>query len=135
MAETTCVEAQEEPAVTAAAPAAPEAAPATTTDPKEARAPIVWTGRAREAPAPTPAAAPEPDQDVAAAAPAAEARPAQRLKPNAAFLLNVVADAERGNARRCAEDATAVSLSVLEKVRLAGHAVPVPARLRIMPPL
>ena len=84
--------------------------------PEAQRQPIVWTGRAREpekAGAEATAVAVEPKAQQQQ-----EAKlPPQRLKLNTAFLLNVVADAERGNQRRCAEDATAVSLSVLEKVR------------------
>jgi hypothetical protein len=85
---------------------------------EQLRQPIVWSGRAKE-PTPEPVKAATADASRAApenASKEAQQRPAQRLKPNMAFLLNVVADAERGNQRRCAEDATAVSLSVLEKV-------------------
>ena len=87
--------------------------------PEPQRHPIVWTGRAKEpekagAGAKNAAAGPKAQQQQQ---PQETKQPQQRLKLNTAFLLNVVADAERGNQRRCAEDATAVSLSVLEKVR------------------
>lgn len=76
------------------------------------RTPIVWTGRPKEA---VTAAAPAASTSKVADDAGSE-QPQQRLKPNAAFLLNVVADAERGNKRKRAEDATNVALSVVGQV-------------------
>ena len=82
-------------------------------DPSKERIPIVWKGKARD------------DASFSQAAEASEAtetqlppepKPLQRMKPNAAFLLNVVADAQRGNERLCAEEATNASLTVLGQV-------------------
>ena len=96
---------QQNEATTGAAPAE---------DQQKERTPIVWVGRHKE-----PAAA---AHSTVAEAPATTnentaERPVLRLKPNAGFLLNLVADAERGNKRRCAEEATQVSLNVLGQVR------------------
>ena len=85
----------------------------TTLEPSKERIPIVWKGKAKEdASSSKPAeAAKAPDTQ-----PAPEPKLLQRMKPNAAFLLNVVADAQRGNERLCAEEATSASLTVLGQV-------------------
>lgn len=85
-------------------------------DPQKERIPIVWTGRPKDPP--SGAVASENGTKEKAGDEAIQERPAHRLKPNAAFLLNVVADAERGNKRKCAEEATQVSLNVLSQVCL-----------------
>lgn len=84
-----------------------------TLEPAKERKPIVWTGKAKE-PASSSKAA-EPTEAVEKQ-PAPEPKPLQRMKPNAAFLLNVVADAQRGNERLCADEATNASLTVLGQV-------------------
>jgi hypothetical protein len=103
-------------------------APQADAQPKERRQ-IVWTGRSKEA---APSASPKKAAATRAKAAAPEERPLQRLKPNAAFLLNLVADAERGNKRMRAEEATNVSLSILGQVlMILRHAtvVSVPCKL------
>ncbi|CAL8465109.1 g4644 [Coccomyxa elongata] len=90
---------------------------ATAEDQQKERTPIVWVGRSTESPAATPSRAAELPATVNDKT--AE-RPVLRLKPNAGFLLNLVADAERGNKRKCAEEATQVSLNVLGQVVAAG---------------
>ncbi len=87
---------------------------ATAEDQQKERTPIVWVGRSTEPPTATPSAAAEAP---ATASDKTAERPVLRLKPNAGFLLNLVADAERGNKRKCAEEATQVSLNVLGQVR------------------
>lgn len=90
-----------------------ETAEGTTLEPSKERVPIVWKGKANDdASSSKPAeAAKAPDTQ-----PTPEPKPLQRMKPNAAFLLNVVADAQRGNERLCAEEATSASLTVLGQV-------------------
>lgn len=82
-------------------------------DQQKERVPIVWTGRSKDPPA---AAASSTGNVANAVDSAAAQKPVQRLKPNTGFLLNLVADAERGNKRKCAEEATQVSLNVLGQV-------------------
>ena len=82
-------------------------------DQQKERVPIVWTGRSKDPPA---AAASSTGNVADAVDSAAAQKPVQRLKPNTGFLLNLVADAERGNKRKCAEEATQVSLNVLGQV-------------------
>ena len=90
-----------------------ETAEGTTLEPSKERIPIVWKGKAKDdASSSKPAEASKaPDTQ-----PTPEPKPLQRMKPNAAFLLNVVADAQRGNERLCAEEATSASLTVLGQV-------------------
>ncbi len=86
-------------------------------DQQKERVPIVWTGRPKDPPAAAASSTGNAaDTTDGATAAAAAAKPMQRLKPNAGFLLNLVADAERGNKRKCAEEATQVSLNVLGQV-------------------
>lgn len=87
---------------------------ATAEDQQKERTPIVWVGRSKEPSATTSSAAAEAP---ATANDSTAERPLLRLKPNAGFLLNLVVDAERGNKRKCAEEATQVSLNVLGQVR------------------
>ena len=82
-------------------------------DPNKEKVPIVWKGKAKEDATSSKAAA---ALDATETQPPPEPKPLQRMKPNAAFLLNVVADAQRGNERLCAEDATNASLTVLGQV-------------------
>ena len=86
-----------------------------TPEPAKERAQIVWKGKAKDdtAPLKTTEAAKSPESK-----PLPEPKPLQRMRPNAAFLLNVVADAQRGNERLCADEATNASLTVLGQVRL-----------------
>ena len=77
------------------------------------RIPIIWKGKAKED-ATSSKAAQAPETTEKQQTP--EPKPLQRLKPNAAFLLNVVADAQRGNERLCADEATNASLTVLGQV-------------------
>ena len=71
---------------------------------------IVWKGKAKEAAS---VSTTVKAQEVKDKQPTPEPKPLQRMKPNAAFLLNVVADAQRGNERLCADEATNASLTVL----------------------
>ena len=86
-----------------------------TPEPAKERAQIVWKGKAKDDAAPSKATeAAKPAESK----PLPEPKPLQRMKPNAAFLLNVVADAQRGNERLCADEATNASVTVLGQVRL-----------------
>lgn len=84
-------------------------------EPAKERTQIVWKGKAQDES--TLQKATEAAQS-SESEPLPEPKPLQRMKPNAAFLLNVVADAQRGNERLCADDATNASLTVLGQVRL-----------------
>ena len=81
------------------------------------RIPIVWKGKAKEAAS---VSTTVKAQEVKDKQPTPEPKPLQRMKPNAAFLLNVVADAQRGNERLCAEEATNASLTVLGQVGIVS---------------
>ena len=77
------------------------------------RIPIVWKGKAKDGDSSSRGTeAPQ----ITETQPTPEPMPLHRMKPNAAFLLNVVADAQRGNERLCADDATNASLTVLGQV-------------------
>ncbi len=83
-------------------------------EPLKDRNPIIWKGKAKDDTSSSKAAeAPETTEKQQTPEP----KPLQRMKPNAAFLLNVVADAQRGNERLCADEATNASLTVLGQVR------------------
>ena len=82
-------------------------------EPSKERVPIVWKGKAKDDASSSHVAEAAGPSDLQ---PSLEPRPLQRMKPNAAFLLNVVADAQRGNERLCAEEATNASLTVLGQV-------------------
>lgn len=82
-------------------------------EPSKERVPIVWKGKAKDDATSSQVAEAAGPSDLQ---PSPEPRPLQRMKPNAAFLLNVVADAQRGNERLCAEEATNASLTVLGQV-------------------
>ena len=82
-------------------------------EPSKERVPIVWKGKAKDDASSSKPSEPAKAPDTQ---PTPELKPLQRMKPNAAFLLNVVADAQRGNERLCAEEATSASLTVLGQV-------------------
>lgn len=84
------------------------------------RIPIVWKGKAKDDDSSSRGAEAPDTTDMQ---PTPEPRPLQRMKPNAAFLLNVVADAQRGNERLCADEATNASLTVLGQVCGLPYAV------------
>ena len=95
-------------------PLASASATAAKQEPLKDRIPIIWTGKAKDNAGSSKAAeAPETTEKQQTPEP----KPLQRMKPNAAFLLNVVADAQRGNERLCADEATNASLTVLGQVR------------------
>jgi hypothetical protein len=107
------MEAQDQTAATVKPSSAEDTAEGLTLEPSKERVPIVWKGKIKEDASSFKPAAVARKSDTQ---PIPEPKPLQRLKPNAAFLLNVVADAQRGNERLCAEEATSASIAVLGQV-------------------